>query len=330
MEVAVTGAAGYVGTNLLNLLVAQGHEVAAIDRVRSEHAPTHGVSWVEGDVRDPESMRRALDGAQVVYHLVAMITLAQRDDRAFVLNVAGVRTVAEAAHAVGVRRMVHCSSVHSFDQYTCNGRIDEKSARSADPSLPVYDRSKWFGEVELRKVIDNGLDAVICNPTGIFGPVDYGLSRLNGLLRESARGRVPMAIEGGFDLVDVRDVAAGLIAACECGRTGENYLLTGQWVRLLDAFKIAAAAVGRRGPRYALPLKVVTPILPIAERVGQRFGSDVVSRGAMAALLAAPIVDGSKATTELGYHPRSTEETIRDLMAFLITSGQLAPKRAAR
>lgn len=320
----MTGAAGFVGTNLLHQLADRGDEVVAVDRVRSAHAPTQGVTWVDGDVLDPASMRRALEGAEVVYHLVAVITLAQRDERAWVINVDGVRTVAEAAQAVGVRRLVHCGSVHSFDQYHCGGRIDEASPRSVDESMPVYDRSKWAGEVELRKVVDRGLDAVICNPTGVFGPVDYGLSRINAMLRDSARGRVPVVIAGGFDLVDVRDVAAGLIAAGEKGRTGENYLLPGQMVQLFDAFRMAAAVAGRRGPVYALPLKVITPILPIAEPIGRWLGSDVVSRAAMAAVLAAPIVGGSKATRELSHHPRPTQETIRDLVAFFVTSGQLA------
>lgn len=328
MKVAVTGAAGYVGTNLLNLLAQQGHEITAIDRVRSPHAPA-GIRWRDGDVLDVDSMRRALDGAEVVYHLVAMITLAQRDDRAWTVNTQGVRNVAEAALDVGVRRFVHCSSIHSFDQYTCGGRIDETSPRSVDGSVPVYDRSKWFGEIELRRVVDKGLDAVICNPTGVYGPVDYGLSRINSMLRDAARGRVPLVIAGGFDLVDVRDVAAGLVAASEKGRTGENYLLTGEMVQLLDAFRLAAGCAGRRGPRYALPLKMITPLLPIAEPIGRRFGSDVVSRAAMGALLAAPFVDGSKARAELGYQSRPMPETVRDLVAFLVSSGQLS-RRSAR
>ena len=89
MKVAVTGAAGFVGNNLLNLLVAAGHEVTAIDRVRSRYAPEFGVTWVNADVLDVESMKRALDGAEVVYHLVAMITLAQKDDLAWILAASG-------------------------------------------------------------------------------------------------------------------------------------------------------------------------------------------------------------------------------------------------
>ncbi len=316
MKVAVTGAAGFLGTNLLHQLVERGHEVTAIDRVRPSGAADPAVTWVSGDVLDPESMCSALAGAEVVYHLVAVITLAQHNDLAWRVNTQGVRVVAEAALAVGVRRMVHASSIHAFDQYNCGGRIDENTSRSIDPSLPVYDRSKFQGEVELRSVIDQGLDAVICNPTGVYGPVDNSDSRINVTLWDAARGRVPVMIGGGFDLVDVRDVAAGLILAGEHGRTGENYPLSGAMVTMLEVTRLAAQINGKRGPRFAIPAKVISGALPVLEPIGKMLGSDRVSRAAMGALLAAPDIDGTKARTELGYRPRPTEETVRDLVAF--------------
>ncbi len=329
MKVAVTGAAGFIGTNLVRLLVEQGNEVVAIDRVRSEHWPEAGVTWKNADVLDPASMESALQGAEVVYHLVAMITLKQQDETAWRLNTLGVRTVAEAALAAGVRRMVHCSSVHSFDQYGCDGYLNEESARSESADIPVYDRSKWAGEQQLREVVAQGLDAVICNPTGVYGPVDYGsqgkgLSRINGMLRDAARGRVPAVIEGGFDFVDVRDVALGLTLAAEKGRTGENYLLTGHNQEMLTMFRLSARVAGRRGPLLAFPLKMIEAIVPLAEPIAAKFGSDVVSRAALGALISQPQVDGSKAAAELGYTPRSAEQTIHDLVAFFVESDQLA------
>lgn len=327
MRVAVTGAAGFVGVNLVQRLLQLGHEVRAIDRRRSPHIGGHGLSWLDVDVLDARSMRRALKGVEVVYHLVARITLSAEDHAAWTLNTRGVRTVAEAALAVGVRRMVHCSSIHAYDQYRCGGRINENSLRSTDPLMPVYDRSKYQGEQELRAVIAAGLDAAICNPTGIYGPVDYGPSRVNGLLRSAARGRMPVMVSGGFDFVDVRDVVAGLLAAGEHGRCGENYLLGGQQLTMVEALRMAARAVDRHGPLIEIPLPLIRPIVPIAERIGRRFGSDVISEGAIAAAAAAPRVDHSRAAAELGYAPRPAAETIRDLVAFFVGSGGL--QRAA-
>ncbi|MFD6395980.1 NAD-dependent epimerase/dehydratase family protein [Nocardia sp. NPDC060249] len=323
MKVAVTGAAGYLGTNLIPLLVERGHEVVAIDRA----APTTAdpaVTWVEGDVLDPASMRAALAGTEVVYHLVALITLAERNDLAWRVNTEGVRVTAEAALESGVRRFVHTSSIHAFDQYRAGGHIDETSSRSDDPGLPVYDRSKWSGELALRPVIERGLDAVIVNPTGVYGPADFPdrLSRLNAIAAQAMRGRIPVMIGGGFDLVDVRDVAQGLILAGDKGRTGENYLLGGEMTTMIDFCRMAAARTGAKGPRFTIPAKVLGATLPVIEPIGRRFGSDSLSKAALGALISAPVVDHGKAERELGYRPRPTTETVNDLVDFLRASRQ--------
>ncbi|MGY2113881.1 NAD-dependent epimerase/dehydratase family protein [Nocardia gipuzkoensis] len=327
MKVAVTGAAGYLGTNLLRILTERGHQVAAIDRAIPDEPAAPGVTWVRGDVLDPGSMRAALDGAEVVYHLVAVITLAEKNDLAWRVNTEGVRVVAEAALAVGAHRMVHASSIHAFDQYSCGGRIDENAPRSTDPALPVYDRSKWAGEVALRKVIDQGLDAVLCNPTGVFGPLDYSkpLSRINRTLKDAALGRVPAMIGGGFDLVDVRDVAEGLVLAAELGRTGENYLLGGSMISMLELCRAAATHGGKRGPRFAISPKVVSGVIPVLAPIGKLFNSDIVSKAALGALISAPVVDHGKAERELGYRPRPLDDTVRDLVAFFADPARLTP-----
>ncbi|MEU1996640.1 NAD-dependent epimerase/dehydratase family protein [Nocardia gamkensis] len=327
MKVAVTGAAGYLGTNLLRLLTERGHQITAIDRAIPAEQAAPNITWVRGDVLDPASMRAALDGAEVVYHLVAVITLAEKNDLAWRVNTEGVRVVAEAALAVGARRMVHASSIHAFDQYSCGGRIDENAPRSTDAGLPVYDRSKWAGEVALRKVIDQGLDAVLCNPTGVFGPLDFGkpLSRINRTLRDAALGRVPAMIGGGFDLVDVRDVAEGLVLAGEHGRTGENYLLGGSMISMLELCRVAATHGGKRGPRFAIPAKFVSGVIPVLAPIGKLFNSDIVSKAALGALISAPVVDHGKAERELCYQPRPLDDTVRDLVTFFADPARLTP-----
>jgi len=324
MRVAVTGAAGFLGANVVNTLVEDGHDVVAIDRVATDLVTAPGITWVSADVLDPAQVRAALDGVEVVYHLVAVISLKHEDPLAWRVNVDGVATVARAALEVGVRRMVNCSSLNAF-RYRLGDRLDETAPRSTAPDLPVYNRSKYAGEVELLKVVEDGLDGVICNPTGIYGPVDQPtrLSRMNQSLRDAARGRAPVAVRAAFDMVDVRDVARGLTLAAEKGRTGENYLLPGHHVGLHEVTAMAARAAGRREPLVVLPAKVITTVAPFVDPIARLFGSDAMTPMALETLNASPVVDGSKARDELGYDPRPTEETVEDLVAFFAEHGLL-------
>lgn len=227
MVTVVTGGSGYVGTNLVGALLARGDEVRVVDLEPPARAEA---AWVHADVRDQDALGPALRGAEIVFHLTAVISLVGgRGGLVESVNVAGVRAVAAAARAEGVRRLVHCSSAHAYDLGACvGGVVDEDCPPAVDRRLPVYDRSKAAGEAEVLAVVDDGLDAVLVNPTGIFGPRDAGPSRIGRMLLALWRRRLPLVTEGGFDWVDVRDVVAGLMAAEEHGRTGHRYLLPGR------------------------------------------------------------------------------------------------------
>src|SRR5205085_6464783 len=131
--------------------------------------------------------------------------------------------------------------------------IRESGLRATDPALPAYDRSKAAGEDELRRVVDRGLDAVIVNPSGIFGPIDPEPSRLGRMLLAMFKGRLPVSVTGTFDFVDVRDAAAALLAAAEQGRRGENYLVGGHRASVTELGRLAAHISGRRPPRLVAP-----------------------------------------------------------------------------
>ncbi|MET3960843.1 dihydroflavonol-4-reductase [Marmoricola sp. OAE513] len=321
MRVAVTGAAGFLGLNVVNALLAEGHDVLAIDRVSLDDPR---VTSQIVDVLDEEAMTAALQGIEVVYHLVAVISLRQEDPLAERVNVHGVGAVARAALRAGVRRMVNCGSLASFD-YERNGTVHEGSRRSTDPRLPVYHRSKYYGEVELLKVVHEGLDALTCNPTGIYGPVDHPdrLSRMNVSLLDAACGRLPASVPGLFDMVDVRDVAQGFLLAAEKGRTGHNYLLGGHRFDLFDAQVLAATYAGQQGPRIRIPMRLLQTVAPLVDPIARRFGSESFAPAALENISMSPVVDRSKAGAELGYEPRSTQDTVRDLVDFFAANGML-------
>jgi dihydroflavonol-4-reductase len=321
MKVAVTGAAGYLGLNVVGALLAEGHDVLAIDRVPY---PDPSVRSQVVDVLDEDAMTAALADVEVVHHLVAVISRRQEDPLAEKVNVHGVGSVARAALRAGVRRMVNCGSLASFD-YARGETVHEGSNRSTRKSLPVYHRSKYAGEVELLKVVDAGLDALTCNPTGIYGPLDHPdrLSRMNQMMLDAALGRLPASVPGAFDMVDVRDVAQGFLLAAEKGRTGHNYLIGGHRHDLFAAQVRAAELNGRHGPRIRIPVQLLQAVAPLVDPVARRFGSESFAPSALENIAMSPVVDRTKAGAELGYEPRPVEETIADLVAFFAAEGLL-------
>lgn len=325
MNIAITGGSGYIGLNLAAQLLQSGHQVRCLDRVRSPRLDPR-VTYLQTDIFDGRALDAALDGVDVVYHLVAKITLAQEDPVAWRINTDGVRNVAEAALRQKVKRMVHVSSCASFDQVLCKGHLSETSPRSTDPTLPVYSRSKYVGEQEFLKVVAKGLSGVICYPTGVYGPVDYSptISRISTVLLDAARGKVPAMVQGSFDLVDVRDVAAGLILASEHGKTGENYLLGGHYTEMMSICQLAAGYVGRKGPRVEIPIKLLKALSPLATKLSRKPNAEdhPLSKYALETIETSPRVNRDKAQSHLGYAPRPLQESVRDLITFFVAQGE--------
>lgn len=318
----VTGATGYLGANLVPRLVHDGWTVRTLARRALPTEWAAATDQVRGDIRNRAAVARALAGVDVVFHLAARITLLARDDEAWDINVRGPATVARCALDAGVSRLVHCSSVHAFDSSRARPRLSETSPRPG-ADRPLYDRTKAAGEAEVRAVIDDGLDAVIVNPTGVIGPIDPGMSRANAVLRAAARGHLPVAVPGGFDWVDVRDVVDGAIAAVDAGRTGENYLLSGHRATAMQLGRLAAGMNGRVGPLVRLPTRLAHRLAPAGERVGRLWASDVFTPASISTLMDDPVVDRSKAAAELGYRPRPLEDTVRDLVHWFHDTGHL-------
>lgn len=330
MKFVVTGASGHLGANVVRALVQSGATVRAVDVRPGSALAGLDVEFVKSDVLDPSTLESAVAGADFVLHLAAKISIAGDPDGSVGrVNVEGVRNVGEAALAAGVRRMVHCSSLHAYHVGATGAPVREDSPRATDPALPAYDRSKAAGEDALRRVIDRGLDAVILNPSGMFGPVDPEPSRMGRVLLAMFKGRMPVTVSGAFDWVDVRDVASALISAAEGGRMGENYLVGGHRASVTELGRVAAEVAGGRPPRLVAPLGLVRMTAELAVRLAgpRRAGRLLLTPESLHALGTDPVVDHSKATAELGYNPRPLAETVGDLHASFIADGRLRPRR---
>jgi dihydroflavonol-4-reductase len=324
--VAVTGGAGHVGSNLVAALRSSGSPVRVIDLVRPTAALRCEAEWVRADVRDEAAMRVALAGVDTVYHLAAVISIVGgQGGRVESVNVGGVRSTSRAALAVGVRRFVHCSSVHAFDLAALAGQpVHEGSTRSVRVDLPVYDRSKAAGEVELGRAAGDGLDTVTVNPTAIIGPVDDAPSRMGAVLLALWRRRLPALTQGGFDWVDVRDVVAALQAAAQRGRAGEGYLVPGHRLSVPALAGLAAEAANHRAIRRTVPTWSVRAVAPAGTVLCRLTGIPLLPTvEAWHALTSFPLVDGRKAADELGYRPRPIMETLTDLYRWFAQQGLL-------
>lgn len=324
MITAVTGATGHVGANLVRALLDDGRRVRAINRTQGPALDGLDIEFVAVDVLDALALRRAFAGVDVVYHLAALISVAGDPDGSVrATNVDGVRNVANAALDAGVRRLVHCSSIHAFDLDRA-GIVTEDSPRSRAARLPPYDRSKAEGEDELRRAVDRGLDAVITNLTAVLGPYDFGPSRMGAVLLALARRRLPALVEGGFDWVDARDVCTGMIAAESKGRTGENYLLAGHRVPIVELAALAEAATGVRAPRLVAPMWLAQATAPAGLWWARLRGSDpLFTPESLHALRKDPVVSTAKAAEELGYEARPLGDTVADTYAWFRTRGLL-------
>ena len=319
MRVAVTGASGLVGVNLVRALVERGDTVRAL--VHRDRRGLDPVELATGDVLDSASLSAAFDGAEVVYHLAVAIGIRGEDDTMRRVNVEGTRNVAEAARLVGAR-LVHMSSMVAFDIDTA-GPADESSDR---PGLkhPAYNRSKAAGESVVRDAIDSGLDAVIVNPTAVLGPGHHQPSMLNDILLRLYSRRLFALVAGGVDCVDVRDVAAGAIAAGQRGRTGHNYVLSGTWLSIRDLAGLAAEVSGIRVPRLSVPLWLAHASVPAAQAWSRVRGVEpLYTHDALRSLRMSSEISHAKATSELGYRPRPLRDTLSDAYAWFRETGLL-------
>ncbi len=324
----ITGASGHIGGVLARALADRygpGH-VRAIYRERRGTAADLDIAWVNGDILDKESLIAAFKGAETVFHLAALVSIdAVRAEEFHRTNVLGTRNVVEAALACGVRRLVHVSSIHAYDQHPSDEVLDENRRPADGPRHGPYDRSKAAGEVEIRRGIDRGLDAVILNPTSVIGPYDGGPSPMGQVFLDLYRRRIPALIAGGYDWVDVRDFAAATVAAETKARCGENYIVSGHWHTVRELAELSQRTTGVAAPRLQFPLWVArlwAPCQVVLDRWrGRRPLYTPVAVRVMA--FGNRQISSAKAQAELGFQPRPLAESVEDTYRWFDEHGML-------
>ena len=329
--IVVTGATGHVGNVLIRELMARGQVVRALVLSNDDLRPLTGldVEIIYGDVTDIASLESAFTGVDIVFHLAGIVTIMPGMAKVLErVNVGGVRNVATACHATGIRRLIYTSSVHAVAEPPQGTVIDESQPFDPNRVLGDYARSKARATLllldEVRKV---GLDAVICCPTGIIGPWDYGISNIGQLILDFASGHLKSYVSGAYDFVDVRDVARGLILAAEKGQKGRHYIFSGAQVQVPELMKELEKDIGYPAPTYKIPAAIarVAGVLASAYyRLLRR--RPVFTAYSIDVLRSNSQVSSARAREELGFTSRPWQESIRDHVEWFRAEGIL-PKR---
>jgi dihydroflavonol-4-reductase len=314
MTVAVTGAAGHVGANLVRALLDKGRQTRVLVHEDQRAIKGLDVEVVKGDICDPESLVDAFDGAEVVYHLAAHISIF-KDEWPLLesVNVIGTRNVVEACLRCGVRRLVHFSTIYTMAPESAATMLNESR------NYPPYDRSKAAAEREVLRGIKRGLGAIIISPTAVIGPHDYRPSHLGEALLRLANGRLPALVAGGFDWVDVRDVVQAALRAEERAPSGAKYILSGHWVSLPDLARLVAEISGVPAPGFVCPMwlaRIGAPFITGFDRLAGR--RPLYTSVSLRALRSNRNISHQRASRELDYHPCPFRETLVDTIRWFL------------
>ena len=330
--VIVTGATGHIGNVLVRELLARGEVVRALVLPDDDKRPLAGlaIETVHGDVTDPVSLKSAFVGAELVFHLAGIVTIMP--GMASVLervNVGGMRNIIAACRASGIRRLVYTSSIHAIAEPPHGTVIDESQPFAPDRVLGDYARSKARATLllldEIRK---GGLDAIICCPTGVIGPWDYGISNIGQLILDFASGHLKSYVSGAYDFVDVRDVAHGLILAADKGQPGRHYIFSGAQVQVPELMEELARDIGYPAPTYRIPTMIARTAGMLASvyyRLLRR--KPVFTAYSIDVLRSNSLVSSARAREKLGFISRPWQESIRDHVEWFRTEGMLPTRR---
>lgn len=310
----VTGASGFVGSHLVRHLLQRGVVVRALVRPSSRRDLLGGlaVEFVEGDLRNPDSLDRACRNVDCVFHVAADYRLwASHPKEIYRNNVEGTHNLIEAARHAGVERFVYTSTVATIAVPRSDALPNEQTQANLSEMIGHYKRSKFLAEQEAVRAAQGGLPIVIVNPTTPVGPGDAKPTPTGRIIVDFLQGRMPAYVDTGLNVVAVEDVAAGHVLAAQRGKPGERYILGHRNMTLKEILYVLAAITGRRPPRVRLP-HAAAYVAGLADTIVARLrGREPqipldgvrMSRHKM-------FVDSSRAVRELGFLPGPVEPAL--------------------
>jgi dihydroflavonol-4-reductase len=318
-HVLVTGGSGFIGRHVVAALLKRGAAVRVLD-LADGGAPDPRVDEVRASVLDEPAVRAAVDGVDTVFHLAGIAHLWRRDPADFDrVNRGGTEVVLRAAVRGGAR-VVHCSTESILLPTRRRGMatVHEGIELSLADMPGPYTRSKHLAEQAALQAARRGANVTVVNPTVPIGDGDRNMTPPAAMFALFLEGGSPAFLDCMLNLVDVRDVAEGFIAAAERGRPGERYIIGGDNIRLGDILRRLEALTGRRMPKRRIPSPIALAAGAVAEFVAARTGRPpAATREAVAIAIRSAAFDCGKARRELGYAPRPIDEALRRAVDWL-------------
>jgi len=318
----VTGAAGHLGGTILRQLRNTNTEVCGL-LLPGETPVVEGenIRYARGDVRDAESLRplfQNVDSNCAVIHTAGLISIAGKVSSSMrSVNVDGTKNMLRLSREYGVGRFVYTSSVHAIPELPAPQVIREVDFFSPEWVTGGYAKTKAEATRLVLDAAAQGFPAVVVHPSGIIGPYDKGHNHLTQLVSDYLRGKLPLCVKGGYDFVDVRDVARGCLLAAEQGAAGRCYILSGHYLTILELLTRAGCCAGRNPPKLVpMPLaKLALPAIQGVARLQNR--RPLYTHYSLYTLTSNCNFSRERAGVELNYHPCAVDETIRDMVQWL-------------
>ena len=321
----ITGSSGHVGSNLIRELTKQNYKIRCID-FDGDHRAYEGfdVEIIKGDITERDSLVPIFKDVEIVFHTAALINLDRRyRDQIRLVNVFGTENVCQASLNAGVKKLIHFSSVDAFYRFPIEEPLLENRKLIDDPNAVPYDLSKADGQKIVIDYCQRGLDASIIHPTSIVGPHDFKPGLPMQEMVNLANGKRKVLPNWGYNFVDVRDLCITAISAVSKGKTGQNYIVGGEYHMYSYIAELMEEQLGRTVllgtiPNFVsylgLPYEYVKSLITKKPRV---LTVDTLHTGKTGN----KVVPSTLARSELGHNPRPLEETIHDMVSFFQKRG---------
>lgn len=326
----VTGAAGHLGTALLQQLKLEKKKVRILVLPQEKNIPKD-VEVCYGDVLRTETLAdffrpSAVNQKIIVIHSAGIVSIASKyEQKVYDVNVKGTKNIVEMCVSHGIKKLIYVSSVHAIPEKPHGKIITETSEFSPDKVQGLYSKTKAEATaLVLNAVKERGLNASIVHPSGIIGPYDPGRGNMTAMVTDYCKGMLTSVVRGGYDFVDVRDVANGIITCAQKGRSGQCYILSNKYFTIKKITDLLHIITGRRRIKSVLPNWFAELTAPLAETYYKILKKpSLYTKYSLFTLKTNSIFSHKKADEELGYTTRPIEETLKDTVQWLQDSGRI-------